>query len=97
MEKFSILSLKILRFLKDFYLRIFAPIFIALSSIVVLGLFLSYYSLTLALLTVFLLVLGCVVPILTHYYNKNNDDNLAVAQAGFNIKVFEYYCWVSGD
>ena len=55
-----------------------------------LGLFLSYYSLTLALLTVlFLVVLGCVVPILTHYYNKNNDDNLAVAQAGFNIKVLD--------
>ena len=81
---------KDIEILKDFYLRIFAPIFIALSSIVVLGLFLSYYSLTLALLTVlFLLVLGCVVPILTHYYNKNNDDNLAVAQAGFNIKVLD--------
>lgn len=81
---------KDIEILKDFYLRIFAPIFIALSSIVVLGLFLSYYSLTLALLTVlFLVVLGCVVPILTHYYNKNNDDNLAVAQAGFNIKVLD--------
>ena len=76
--------------LKDFYLRIFAPVIIALSSLSLLAILLSYYSIIMAsFVIVGLLVIGFILPVIVHYINKSNDDNLVKEQADLNIKLLD--------
>ena len=65
--------IKDIEILKDFYLRIFAPIFIALISLSLLAIFLSCYSNVMAIFVVSgLMIIGFILPLTVYYFNKNN-------------------------
>ena len=82
--------IKDIEILKDFYLRIFAPIFIALISLSLLAIFLSYYSNVMAIFVVSgLMIIGFVLPLTVYYFNKNNDDNLVKERAFLNIRLLD--------